>query len=125
MVVEALSDDQVDRMFQALADRTRRDIVRRTMHADSSVSALARSYDMSFAAVQKHVAVLERADLVVKQRRGREQLVRCNVDTVRRAQRLLDQLESVWRDRLDRLEQILDDDQNEDSRPSETETHEP
>jgi DNA-binding transcriptional ArsR family regulator len=125
MVVETLSDDQVDRMFQALADRTRRDIVRRTMQSDASVSALARSYDMSFAAVQKHVAVLERADLVVKQRRGREQLVRCNVDTVRRAQRLLDQLESVWRDRLDRLEQILDDDQNEDSRPSETETHEP
>jgi DNA-binding transcriptional ArsR family regulator len=125
MVVETLNDVQVDRMFQALADRTRRDIVRRTMQADSSVSALARSYDMSFAAVQKHVAVLERADLVVKQRRGREQLVRCNVDTVRRAQRLLDQLELVWRDRLDRLEQILDDDQNEDSRPSETETHEP
>jgi DNA-binding transcriptional ArsR family regulator len=125
MVVETLSDDQVDRMFQALADRTRRDIVRRTMQSDASVSALARSYDMSFAAVQKHVAVLERADLVVKQRRGREQLVRCNVDTVRRAQRLLDQLESVWRDRLDRLEQILDDDQNEDSRPPGMETHEP
>lgn len=57
-----------------------------------------------------HVAVLERADLVIKQRRGREQLVRCNVDTVRRAQHLLDQLESVWRDRLDRFEQLLDDD---------------
>ncbi len=109
MVVETLSDDDVDRLFQALADRTRRDIVRRTMVGDSSVSALARSYDMSFAAVQKHVAVLERADLVVKQRRGREQLVRCNVDTVRRAQRLLDQLESVWLDRLDRFEQLLDD----------------
>jgi DNA-binding transcriptional ArsR family regulator len=120
-VSDELDDDQVDRMFQALADRTRRDIVRRTMQADSSVSALARRYDMSFAAVQKHVAVLERADLVVKQRRGREQLVRCNVDTVRRAQRLLDQLESVWRDRLDRFEQILDDDQNEDSRRPEQE----
>jgi DNA-binding transcriptional ArsR family regulator len=120
-VSDELDDDQVDRMFQALADRTRRDIVRRTMQADSSVSALARRYDMSFAAVQKHVAVLERADLVAKQRRGREQLVRCNVDTVRRAQRLLDQLESVWRDRLDRFEQILDDDQNEDSRRPEQE----
>jgi DNA-binding transcriptional ArsR family regulator len=130
MVVETLSDEQVDRMFQALADRTRRDIVRRTMRDDASVSALARHYDMSFAAVQKHVAVLERADLVVKRRRGREQLVRCNVDTVRRAQRVLDQLESIWRDRLDRFEQLLDDDQNDDknhddSRPSETEIHEP
>jgi DNA-binding transcriptional ArsR family regulator len=126
MVVQTLSDEQADRMFQALADRTRRDIVRRTMRNDASVSALARHYDMSFAAVQKHVAVLERADLVVKRRRGREQLVRCNVDTVRRAQRVLDQLESVWRDRLDRFEQLLDDDKNrDDSRPSETEIHEP
>jgi DNA-binding transcriptional ArsR family regulator len=126
MVVQTLSDEQADRMFQALADRTRRDIVRRTMRDDASVSALARHYDMSFAAVQKHVAVLERADLVVKRRRGREQLVRCNVDTVRRAQRVLDQLESIWRDRLDRFEQLLDDDKNhDDSRPSETEIHEP
>lgn len=110
MVVQGLSDEEVDRLFQALADRTRRDIVRRTMVDDASVSALARSYDMSFAAVQKHVTVLERADLVVKRRRGREQLVRCNVDTVRRAQHLLDQLESIWRDRLDRFERLLDDD---------------
>ena len=65
---------------------------------------------MSFAAVQKHVAVLERAELVVKRRSGREQLVRCNVDTVRRAQQLLDQLESIWRDRLDRFEQLLAED---------------
>jgi len=111
MVVESLTDEQVDRMFQALADCTRRDIVRRTMLDDVSVSSLAQRYDMSFAAVQKHVAVLERADLVVKRRRGREQLVRCNIDTVRRAQRLLDQLESVWRDRLDRFDQLLDEHQ--------------
>lgn len=110
MVVQTLDDEQVDRLFQALADPTRRDIVRRTMVDDASVSALARSYDMSFAAVQKHVAVLERADLVVKQRRGREQLVRCNVETVRRAQHLLDQLESMWRDRLDRFERLLHED---------------
>ncbi len=122
-MVVRVSDDDVDRLFQALADRTRRDIVRRTMLEDASVSVLARSYDMSFAAVQKHVAVLERADLVTKRRRGREQLVRCNVDTVRRAQRLLDQLESVWRDRLDRFEQLLDDDRH--PRPPETESNQP
>jgi DNA-binding transcriptional ArsR family regulator len=97
----------VDQVFQALADRTRRDIVRRTMRDDASVSSLARHYDMSFAAVQKHVAVLARADLVTKRRRGREQLVRCNLDTVRRAQHLLDELESLWLDRLDRFEQLL------------------
>ena len=126
MVVQSLDDEQVDRLFQALADRTRRDIVRRTMVDDASVSALARSYDMSFAAVQKHVAVLERADLVVKRRRGREQLVRCNVDTVRRAQDLLDRLESMWRDRLDRFERLLDADADDhDPRTSETEQPEP
>jgi DNA-binding transcriptional ArsR family regulator len=119
MVVRSLSDEEVDRLFQALADRTRRDIVRRTMVDDVSISALARSYDMSFAAVQKHVAVLERADLVVKRRRGREQLVQCNVDTVRRARHLLDQLESIWRDRLDRFERLLDDD-NHDPRSRRT-----
>lgn len=103
-----LRDDDVDRIFRALADRTRRDIVRRTMREDASVSALAHRYDMSFAAVQKHVAVLERAGLVTKQRRGREQLVRSNPATIHRAQQLLDQLESMWRDRLDRLGNLLD-----------------
>jgi DNA-binding transcriptional ArsR family regulator len=73
------------------------------------VSALARRYPMSFAAVQKHVAVLEEAGLVTKQRKGRHQLVRGNVDTVRRASRLLDALEAVWRDRVDRMTEILTD----------------
>jgi DNA-binding transcriptional ArsR family regulator len=108
MVVDVLNDEEVDRIFQALADRTRRDIVRCTMTADASVSALARRYEMSFAAVQKHVAVLERAELVSKQRRGREQLVRSNPSTIRRAQHLLDDLESMWTDRLDRLGQLLE-----------------
>ena len=108
MVVETLNDEEVDRIFQALADRTRRDIVRRTMLEDASVSTLARRYAMSFAAVQKHVAVLQRADLVTKRRHGREQLVRTNLATIRLAQQLLDQLESMWRDRLDRLEGLLD-----------------
>ena len=103
-----MNADEVDQIFQALADRTRRDIVRRTMSDDASVSSLARHYDMSFAAVQKHVAVLARADLVTKRRRGREQLVRSNRDTVRRAQHLLDELESLWLDRLDRFEHLLE-----------------
>lgn len=107
MVVPELTDDDVDRLFQALADRTRRDIVQRTATGAHSVSELARHYDMSFAAVQKHVAVLERADLVRKTRRGREQLVRTNIDAVRIAQTLLDELETLWRERLDRFERVL------------------
>jgi len=77
------------------------------MEGRPSVSALARQFPMSFAAVQKHVAVLERAGLVSKERHGREQLVRGNIDTIRDAFRLLDQLEAVWRDRLDRFGEVL------------------
>jgi DNA-binding transcriptional ArsR family regulator len=99
--------DKADRVFHALADATRRDIVKRTLQGEESVSALARRYPMSFAAVQKHVAVLERAELVAKRRSGREQLVRANPETIRRAQRVLDQLEALWRDRLDRFGDVL------------------
>ena len=109
MVVDLLEDERADRVFHALADATRRDIVVRTLEGEHSVSALARRYPMSFAAVQKHVAVLEEAGLVTKQRKGREQLVRGNVDTVRRASQLLDALEAVWRGRIDRMSEILAD----------------
>ncbi len=110
MVVGTADADQADRLFHALADATRRDIVMRTLQGEHSVSALARRYPMSFAAVQKHVAVLEGAELVTKRRRGREQLVSGNVHTVRRACRLLDELEALWRGRIDRFNQILDED---------------
>jgi DNA-binding transcriptional ArsR family regulator len=97
----------MDLVFGALADPTRRDIVRRVLADPASVSELARPYPMSFAAVQKHVAVLERADLVRKQRQGREQLVQGNLDALERATRLLDELEDVWRDRLNRFGEVL------------------
>ncbi|OSC51338.1 transcriptional regulator, partial [Streptomyces sp. 4F] len=96
MVVDGVSGEaeeaegRVDRLFHALADTTRRDILRRCVRDDLSVSRLAEAYPMSFAAVQKHVAVLERAGLVVKQRRGREQLVRTEPDAVDRARQALD-----------------------------------
>ena len=101
------ASEQADRVFRALADPTRRDIVRRAMGTEHSVTALARTYPMSFAAVQKHVAVLEAADLVSKRREGREQLVRGNVTTVQRACRLLEQYEDIWRGRIDRMGEIL------------------
>jgi len=97
----------IDRVFAALADATRRDIVTRVLSREASVSALARQYEMSFAAVQKHVAVLERAGLVTKRRSGREQLVRGDVDTIRRARELLRQYEEIWRGRVDRMHDLL------------------
>lgn len=107
MVVEMIDNRDVDLLFHALADATRRDIITRTMTRDYSVSGLARSYTMSFAAVQKHVAVLERAGLVTKHPRGREQLVRGSPSTIRAAYGLLEQLEELWRDRIDRMGEIL------------------
>lgn len=107
MVVTVRDENEIDRIFHALADATRRDIVARSVRGEHSVSALARSYSMSLTAVQKHVAVLEAAGLVTKARHGRESLVRTDIRTVRRAQRLLDQLEAVWRHRLDRFGDVL------------------
>ncbi|HEY3337052.1 MAG TPA: metalloregulator ArsR/SmtB family transcription factor [Propionicimonas sp.] len=107
MVVDEEVETQTDQVFHALSDRTRRDIVVRAMQAPSSVTELARAYSMSFAAVQKHVAVLERAGLVTKERQGRLQLVRGNPETVRRAAALLEQYEALWVDRAERMRTIL------------------
>jgi DNA-binding transcriptional ArsR family regulator len=106
LIEGALGDETLDRLFHALADATRRDILRRSARGELSVSRLADGYPMSFAAVQKHVAVLERAGLVTKRRRGREQLVHTEPDAVRRARQALDQLEATWRGRVDRMSRL-------------------
>ena len=113
MVVELTERIDVDEawadlVFGALADRTRRDILKRSMDGALSVSALARNYEMSVTAVQKHVAVLDRAGLVAKHRRGREQLVRTDL-AIHAAQQLLDRFEVLWRDRIDRFTDVLDE----------------
>ncbi|MGH8891664.1 MAG: ArsR/SmtB family transcription factor [Acidothermaceae bacterium] len=107
MVADRLTDDDVDRVFQALADATRRDILTRAIAGDQSVSALARHYEMSFAAVQKHVAVLERAALVTKERRGREQIVHGDLSTVRKATALLNAYEQIWVQRATQIADLL------------------
>lgn len=93
----------MDRIFQALADAARRDIIGRVMHTEQSVTSLAGKYQMSFAAVQKHIAVLERASLIIKERRGREQIVHGGPETPQRASRLLDAYGDIWRRRADRI----------------------
>jgi DNA-binding transcriptional ArsR family regulator len=110
MVVDTLEPLAADRTFQALADGTRRDIVRRTLTTELSVSTIAGGYPMSFAAVQKHVAVLERAGLVVKRRQGREQLVRADPAALHRAAAVLAELEGRWRDRIRRMDLLLESD---------------
>ena len=110
VVRNGLSDADVDRIFRALADSTRRDILRRTLTGEQSVSTLAGDYQMSFAAVQKHVAVLEAAHLVVKRAEGRERLVSADPDTIARARSLLAEYERLWRSRIDRLDDLLAED---------------
>jgi len=109
MVVDYLADEAIDELFHALADPTRRDILCRCVAGEPSVSRLAQAYPMSFAAVQKHVAVMERAGLVTKERRGREQLVRTDPGAVGRARQALDELESTWRRRVERMSDLLAD----------------
>jgi DNA-binding transcriptional ArsR family regulator len=107
VVVADLTDEAVDHLFHALADSTRRDILRRSVDGELSVSRLAEAYPMSFAAVQKHVAVLQRAGLVTKVRRGREQLVRTDHDAVAGVRRAVDELEAAWRGRVERMSDLL------------------
>ncbi|MBA3853935.1 MAG: transcriptional regulator [Gemmatimonas sp.] len=102
------SEDELDQLFRALADRTRRDIVARLMAGEpASVSVLAERYEMSWAAVQKHVAVLEEAGLVTKQVQGRERIVRGNPQRLAQARTLLQQLEQLWFERFSQLDAVL------------------
>jgi DNA-binding transcriptional ArsR family regulator len=98
-----------DRIFGALGDATRRDIVRRAIDANEGVAELASHYPMSFAAVQKHVAMLERAGLVSKHRVGRRKIVRTNLEGLRVARRLLDRYEDLWRERVERMSQLINE----------------
>ena len=108
MVVSVpIAPPDFDPLFAALADHTRRDIVRRAITAEEGVVELAGHYPMSFAAVQKHVAVLERAGLVTKQHIGRRRVVRTNLEALLVARRLLDQYEELWRTRIDRMDELI------------------
>jgi DNA-binding transcriptional ArsR family regulator len=110
VIYGGLDDAELDRLFRALADATRRDIVARALAArPASISELASRYDMSFAAVQKHVAVLEAAGLVTKEARGRERRVRGNPERIARARELLTRLEALWRARFSRIDELFEE----------------
>ena len=107
MTSETAAASDIDRAFSALGDATRRDIVLRAIAAEEGVTELAARYPMSFAAVQKHIAVLERAGLVTKERNGRRKVVRTNIETLRAARSLLDRYEELWRGRIDRMTDLI------------------
>ncbi|MGH2589091.1 MAG: ArsR/SmtB family transcription factor [Dehalococcoidia bacterium] len=105
-----------DRIFGALGDATRRDIVRRAIEGEEGVAELAEHYSMSFAAVQKHIAILERAGLVSKHRIGRRKVVRTNLEGLRVARRLLDRYEDLWRERVERMSRLINESPKEADR---------
>jgi DNA-binding transcriptional ArsR family regulator len=113
-VTTNVDEERADALFHALADRTRRDVLRRVLVGVHSVSALAANYDMSFAAVQKHVAVLERAGLLSKRRSGREQLAHGEVEAVRSVASMLVELEDLWRGRVARIDELIANDRQPD-----------
>jgi DNA-binding transcriptional ArsR family regulator len=107
VVFVQIAPPDFDRMFGALADHTRRDIVRRAINDEEGIVELAGHYPMSFAAVQKHIAILERAGLVTKERVGRRKVVRTNLGQLLVVRRLLDQYEELWRGRIDRMTELI------------------
>jgi DNA-binding transcriptional ArsR family regulator len=113
VVYVQIAPPDFDRLFGALADHTRRDIVRRAIDADEGIVELASHYPMSFAAVQKHIAVLERARLITKERIGRRKVVRTNLEQLRVVRRLVDPYEELWRGRLDRMAELIADTKEE------------
>jgi DNA-binding transcriptional ArsR family regulator len=104
-----------DRIFGALGAATRRDIVRRAIEGEQGVAELAEHYSISFAAVQKHIAILERAGLVSKHRIGRRKVVRTNLEGLRVARRLLDRYEELWRERVERMSQLINESRGQES----------
>jgi DNA-binding transcriptional ArsR family regulator len=112
--VQLVQPTDFDRMFGALADHTRRDIVRRAITPDGGILELASHYAMSFAAVQKHIAILERAGLVSKERVGRRKVVRTNLERLRAVRRLLDQYEELWRGRIDHMDELMSETDTQD-----------
>src|SRR5215216_1013101 len=115
MVVSVrIAPPDFDRMFGALADHTRRDIVGRAIDAEEGIVELASHYPMSFAAVQKHIAILERAGLVTKERVGRRKVVRTKLERLRVVRRLLDRYEELWRGRIDRMTELISEAKDHD-----------
>ena len=99
---------RLDAVFGSLADTTRRDILRRVAGRELSVGEIAASYDMSLAAVSKHLIVLEEARLVTKRREGKLQLVGLSPVALSDATRHLERYQDIWENRLDRLARYLE-----------------
>lgn len=100
----------INNIFHSLADPTRRDILKRVCEAEHTISELAGKYEISFAAVAKHLNVLEKARLINKRKSGKQQIISAETSTVDFASEHLEQYGKIWEDRFNRLEKILQED---------------
>ena len=103
----------LDRVFQALSDPTRRAILRQLADRPTTVSDLSRPFDLSMAAVSKHLNQLERAGLITRTRRGRERICALEPGAMEDAYEWLGFYQRFWNERLDALEQLLTENQDE------------
>jgi len=108
----------LDGLFGSLADPVRRDILQRLIRAQHTISQLAANYEMSFAAVAKHLNVLEKAKLIIKRKNGKEQIISISPDALRDASHYLTQFEQLWNYRFDLLDTILQEDEENESSTS-------
>jgi DNA-binding transcriptional ArsR family regulator len=99
---------RLDAVFHALSDRTRRSILRDVAVKEKTVGEVARPYRMTLAAVSKHLNVLERADLIARERRGSFQIVKLQAQTLRPAEAWLAFYEKFWSRRIDALQIYLE-----------------
>ena len=97
----------LDHVFRSLADATRRDILKRVSKEEHSIGELAECYKLSFAAIAKHIEVLNKAKLVTKRRVGKQQFVQIVPKTVETALNHLKEYEQLWQDRFDALDALL------------------
>lgn len=103
----------LDNIFASLADPTRRDILQRVAQRQMSIGEIAKSYDLTFAAISKHLKVLESARLIVKHKQGKERMVQLSPYAFKSAAEYLDWYQGLWEQRFDALEEFLKEDQNE------------
>lgn len=101
----------LDSVFGSLADPTRRDILQRLTSTELTIGEIARHYDLTFAAISKHLKVLERAKLIIKHRRGKEQVVRISAQALAQADEYIEQYRKLWEYRFDALEVLLEQEQ--------------
>lgn len=101
---------ELDAIFSSLADPTRRDILARVARGELSVGDIAERYDMSFAAISKHLNVMEKARLIIKRREGKKQMVTLAPDALRSADEYLEQYRQMWEQKFTKLDELLKED---------------